>query len=120
MTQTYCLENFNHANYAKLWFYGRHDVDCKSEYVPFKWRKQNVNNDHKSHKRQPKYLKHDKINKNFYHADVRGNTKYYQQEKRYRKPGSCYRCCVPYPKPPAYLTTKRPRPSTVWTPRPTR
>ena len=100
--------------------YFRYDVDCKKEYVPFKLLKTTERIKNISHKRQPKYLSNEKYGENTYVIGEREYKNYEQYTKSTRKPGSCYLCCVPYSRPPNYATTSRPRPTPVWTPRPTR
>ena len=100
--------------------YFRYDVDCKKEYAPFKLFKTAEIIKNISQKRQPKYLSNGKSGENTYVIGEREYKNYEQYTKSTRKPGSCYLCCVPYSRPPNYVTTTRPRPSPVWTPRPTR
>ena len=93
--------------------YYRSTAKCKSEFVSLE-----QTNDDSKHNRQPKYLKR---NLNTNNNEIRGGQKYIDYERKKRKPGSCYRCCVPYPKPSNnHYTTKRPRPTNSWVPRPTR
>ena len=71
--------------------YYRSTAKCKFEFVSLE-----QTNDDSKHNRQPKYLKR---NLNTNNNEIRGGQKYIDYERKKRIPGSCYRCCVPYPKP---------------------
>ena len=105
-----CQRNF--SSLIKNTMYGayyRSIAKCKSEFVSLE-----QTNDDSKHNRQPKYLKR---NLNTNNNEIRGGQKYIDYERKKRKPGSCYRCCVPYPKPSNnHYTTKRPRPTNSWVP----
>ena len=106
----------------------RYDIECKQEqFISFAKSEELQKQQNKRHirARRPKYIAHGNFRQKGYDKYRQQPTTHDDNRKKYvsqsrRKPGSCYLCCVPYPKPPSYLpttTTKRPN---YWTPRPTR
>ena len=105
--------------YFTLILWDRHSVHCVEGNKPLDFATKKE--EKRSHSRQPKYLSSAYYTKNA--QDNQVNKAYKNHQRIKRKPGSCYRCCVPYPKPPSnhhHYTTKRPRPTHSWIPRPTR